>query len=100
MGGFEDFVLWLGPQNNNSERPVDVLAEKHISLTDNLKSRDASAYKKKWPMISFGIEKKMGALSMNELFCDRSFSRDLSLFRLAVPAFTQCPTTNFGPAPR
>ena len=31
---------------NNSERPVDALAEKHPSLTDNLKSRDASASKK------------------------------------------------------
>ena len=31
---------------NNSERPVDAPAEKHISLTDNLKSRDASASKK------------------------------------------------------
>ena len=34
---------------NNSERPVDALAEKTLmthSLTDNLKSRDASASKK------------------------------------------------------
>ena len=31
---------------NNSERPVDALAEKHHWLTDNLKSRDASASKK------------------------------------------------------
>ena len=38
--------------NSNSERPVDALAEKHIllthSVTDNLKSRDASASKKEW----------------------------------------------------
>ena len=36
--------------NNNFERPVDVLAEKHPwlthSLSDNLKSRDARASKK------------------------------------------------------
>ena len=32
-------------QTNNSERPVDALAEKHPWLTDNLKSRDASASK-------------------------------------------------------
>ena len=33
---------------NNSERPVDALAvEKGESLTDNLKSRDASASKKR-----------------------------------------------------
>ena len=36
--------------NNNSKRPVDALAEKHIllthSVTDNLKSRDACASKK------------------------------------------------------
>ena len=32
-------------KKNNSERPVDALAEKHPSLTDNLKSRDASASK-------------------------------------------------------
>ena len=31
---------------NNYERLVDALAEKHISLTDNLKSRDASASNK------------------------------------------------------
>ena len=30
---------------NNSERPVDALAEKHQLLTDNLESRDASASK-------------------------------------------------------
>ena len=34
------------PDINNSERPEDALAEKHISPTDNLKSRDASASKK------------------------------------------------------
>ena len=34
---------------NNSKRPVDALAEKHISPTDNLKSRDASASKKSGP---------------------------------------------------
>ena len=33
-------------KKNNSERPVDALAEKHIPLTDNLKSRDACASKK------------------------------------------------------
>ena len=38
--------LTLISKENNSERPVDALAEKHISLTDNLKSRDASASKK------------------------------------------------------
>ena len=37
---------------NNSERPVDALAEKHISLTDNLKSRDASASKKNLEAVS------------------------------------------------
>ena len=49
---------------NNSERPVDALAEKHPWLTDKLKSRDASASKnadlvKKHiqPMISFTIIK-------------------------------------------
>ena len=36
--------------SNNSERPVDALAEKHISLTDNLKSRDASASKNVHPL--------------------------------------------------
>ena len=37
----------LAKIENNSERPVDVLAvEKRDSLTDNLKSRDASASKK------------------------------------------------------
>ena len=32
-------------KQNNSKRPVDALAEKHISPTDNLNSRDASASK-------------------------------------------------------
>ena len=34
-------------KKNNSERPVDALAEKKVNywLTDNLKSRDASASK-------------------------------------------------------
>ena len=40
-----------GVRKNNSERPVDALAEKGESLThsltDNLKSRDASASNKK-----------------------------------------------------
>ena len=53
---------------------------------------------KNFETFSSGIQKDLSALSMNELSRDRSFSRDLSLFRLAVPAFTQCPTSNFGPA--
>ena len=36
------------PEENNSERPVDALAEKHEWLTHNLKSRDASASKNGW----------------------------------------------------
>ena len=42
---------------NNSERPVDALAEKHISLTDNLKSRDASASKKTFPQFGNGNQR-------------------------------------------
>ena len=35
---------------NNSERPVDALAIKKVNrpLTDNIKSRDASAFKNGW----------------------------------------------------
>ena len=45
------FLLWITLSfltKNNSERPVDALAVKNIPhpLTDNLKSRDASASKK------------------------------------------------------
>ena len=35
----------LSNLDNNSERPVDALAEKHQLLTDSLESRDASASK-------------------------------------------------------
>ena len=40
------------PEVKKSERPVDALAVKKVnhSLTDNLKSRDASASKKRAPL--------------------------------------------------
>ena len=53
MLGFEEQITTMTKlqyDKNNSERPVDALAIKKVNrpLTDNIKSRDASASKNGW----------------------------------------------------
>ena len=73
-------------QINNSERPVDALAEKHPWLTDNLKSRDASASKKSFKNFARACLPGSDLLpvSLQEVSEEVTLSLGLCLFTFAI----------------